>query len=157
VSYKPAHARKRARYAVEMLRQTTTTLTIETPTRGLHEITRAVTSWVAGSDVSEGLLTVFVRHTSASLVIQENADPDVREDLDRFILRLVPDGDPLFAHRSEGPDDMPAHVRAALTAVQLSIPVRDGRMVLGTWQGVYLWEHRVRPHRREVILHLLGE
>jgi secondary thiamine-phosphate synthase enzyme len=140
-----------------MLRQTTTTLTIETPTRGLHEITRPVASWLVGSDVAEGLLTVFVRHTSASLVIQENADPDVREDLDRFFARLVPDGDPLFEHRSEGPDDMPAHVRAALTAAQLSIPVRDGRMVLGTWQGIYLWEHRVRPQRREVTLHLLGE
>jgi secondary thiamine-phosphate synthase enzyme len=112
---------------------------------------------VAGTHISDGLLTLFVRHTSASLLIQENADPDVRADLDRFFARLVPDGDTLFRHRDEGPDDMPAHVRAALTSVQLSVPVSRGRPVLGTWQGVYLWEHRLRPHRREVALHLLGE
>ena len=140
-----------------MLRQMTTALTFETPTRGLQEITRPVAAWVERSGIADGLLTLFVHHTSASLVIQENADPEVRQDLDRFFARLVPDGDPLFEHRSEGPDDMPAHVRAALTAVQLSIPVRDGRMVLGTWQGIYLWEHRLRRHRREVTLHLLGE
>lgn len=144
------------RYAVTMLRQTTTTLSIETPARGLHEITREVASWVERSGIAEGLLTLFVRHTSASLLIQENADPDVREDLDRFFARLVPDGDALFEHRSEGPDDMPAHVRAALTAVHLSIPVSGQRLVLGTWQGIYLWEHRLRRHRREVVLHLLG-
>jgi secondary thiamine-phosphate synthase enzyme len=104
-----------------------------------------------------GLLTLFVRHTSASLLVQENADPDVRADLDRFLARLVPDGDALYRHRDEGPDDMPAHVRSALTAVQLSVPVAEGRLVLGTWQGLYLWEHRLRPHRREVALHLVGE
>lgn len=140
-----------------MLRQRGTTLSFETPGRGLIEITRPVLDWLAESDVQEGLLTLFVRHTSASLVIQENADPDVRADLDRFFARLVPDGDPLFRHRDEGPDDMPAHVRAALTAVQLSIPVSAGRLALGTWQGIYLWEHRRRPHRREVALHLVGD
>ncbi len=140
-----------------MLHQRVTTLTIPTPGRGLVEITRPITQWLAGGSIDEGLLTVFVRHTSASLLIQENADPDVRADLDRFFARLVPDGDSLFAHRDEGPDDMPAHVRAALTAVSLSIPVASGRLALGTWQGIHLWEHRTRPHRREVVLHLLGE
>jgi secondary thiamine-phosphate synthase enzyme len=140
-----------------MLQQTCTTLDIATRGRGLVEITRPVADWVAQSGLREGLLTLFVRHTSASLLIQENADPDVRGDLDRFFARLVPDGDTLFRHRDEGPDDMPAHVRAALTAVQLSVPLADGRLVLGTWQGLYLWEHRLRPHRREVVAHLLGE
>jgi secondary thiamine-phosphate synthase enzyme len=140
-----------------MLRQFNTSLTFETRGRGLLEITQPVADWVAGQGLTTGLLTVFVRHTSASLLIQENADPDVRGDLDRFFARLVPDGDALFRHRDEGADDMPAHVRAALTAVQLSIPLSSGRLVLGTWQGIYLWEHRTRPHRREVVLHLLGE
>jgi secondary thiamine-phosphate synthase enzyme len=140
-----------------MLRQFTTSLTFETRGRGLLEITRSVTDWVAEAGLATGLLTVFVRHTSASLLIQENADPDVRGDLDRFLARLVPDGDALFRHRDEGADDMPAHVRAALTAVQLSVPVSNGRPALGTWQGIYLWEHRTRPHRREIVLHLLGE
>ena len=106
--------------------------------------------------MQSGLLTLFIRHTSASLIIQENADPEVQGDLDRFLARLVPDGDALFRHRAEGPDDMPAHVRAALTAVQISIPLSAGRLVLGTWQGIYLWEHRLRPHPREIALHLLG-
>jgi secondary thiamine-phosphate synthase enzyme len=106
--------------------------------------------------MESGLLTLFVRHTSASLVVQENADPDVRADLERFFARLVPDGDSLFRHRNEGADDMPAHVRAALTAVQLSIPLSGGHLSLGTWQGIYLWEHRLNPHRREVALHLIG-
>jgi secondary thiamine-phosphate synthase enzyme len=140
-----------------MLRQATTTLAVDTRGRGLVEITALVARWLSASGIDTGLVTLFVRHTSASLVIQENADPDVRGDLDRFFARLVPDGDPLFKHRDEGPDDMPAHVRAALTAVQLSIPVGGGRMALGTWQGIYLWEHRHRGHRREVVLHLLGE
>ena len=140
-----------------MLKQTSTTLVVETRGRGLVDFTRAVTAWVAQSGFETGLLTLFVRHTSASLLIQENADPDVRGDLDRFFARLVPDGDPLFRHVDEGPDDMPAHVRSALTAVQLSIPLAGGRLVLGTWQGVYLWEHRLRAHRREVAAHLLGE
>ena len=140
-----------------MLKQTSTILVVETRGRGLVDFTRAVSSWVAQAGFDTGLLTLFVRHTSASLLIQENADPDVRGDLDRFFARLVPDGDPLFRHRDEGPDDMPAHVRSALTAVQLSIPLAGGRLVLGTWQGVYLWEHRLRAHRREVAAHLLGE
>jgi secondary thiamine-phosphate synthase enzyme len=140
-----------------MLQQARTTFDIATRGRGLVEITRPVAEWVAQGGWGDGLLTLFVRHTSASLVIQENADPDVRADLDRFFARLVPDGDPLFHHQDEGPDDMPAHVRAALTAVQLSVPVADGRLVLGTWQGIYLWEHRLRPHRREVVAQLIGE
>ena len=144
-------------YAARVLRQFTTSMTFETRGRGLLEVTRPVTEWVDEVGLATGLLTVFVRHTSASLLIQENADPDVRGDLDRFFARLVPDGDPLFRHRDEGADDMPAHVRAALTAVQLSVPLSDGRMALGTWQGIYLWEHRTRPHRRELVLHLLGE
>src|SRR3954469_24143174 len=135
-----------------MLRQTTTTLSVETRARGLVEFTRTVAAWVGQSGFETGLLTLFVRHTSASLLIQENADPDVRGDLDRFFARLVPDGDPLFRHQDEGPDDMPAHVRSALTAVQLSVPLAGGRLVLGTWQGLYLWEHRVAPHRREIAL-----
>lgn len=121
------------------------------------EITPDVVRWVVGTGISDGLLTLFVRHTSASLLVQENADPDVRGDLDRFFERLVPDGDKLFRHRDEGVDDMPAHVRSALTTTQLSVPVHEGRMVLGTWQGIYVWEHRLRPHRREVALHLVGE
>ena len=140
-----------------MLRQFTTSLTFETRGRGLLEITRPIVDWVSEAGLATGLLTLFVRHTSASLLVQENADPDVRGDLDRYFARLVPDGDALFRHRDEGPDDMAAHVRAALTAVQLSIPLSSGRLALGTWQGIYVWEHRVRPHRREVALHLLGE
>jgi secondary thiamine-phosphate synthase enzyme len=140
-----------------MLRQAATTLVVETRGRGLVEFTRQAAAWLAQSGIESGLLTLFVRHTSASLLVQENADPDVRGDLDRFFARLVPDGDPLFRHRDEGPDDMSAHVRSALTNVQLSIPVAGGRLALGTWQGIYLWEHRTHGHRREVALHLLGE
>ena len=140
-----------------MLRQFTTLMAFETRGRGLLEVTRPVTEWVNGAGLVTGLLTVFVRHTSASLLIQENADPEVRGDLDRFFARLVPDGDPLFRHRGEGADDMPAHVRAALTAVQLSVPLSEGRLARGTWQGLYLWEHRTRPPARELVLHLLGE
>ena len=139
------------------MRQQNITLAFETRTRGLVDITRPVLRWVAESAIDRGLLTLFIRHTSASLIVQENADPDVRGDLERFFARLVPDGDPLFVHRDEGADDMPAHIRAVLTQVQLSLPVTDGRPVLGTWQGLYLWEHRTRPHRREVALHLIGE
>lgn len=138
------------------MHQSTTSLDIDTPGRALVEITRPVTEWVDAQRIRTGLLTLFIRHTSASLLIQENADPDVQADLNRFLARLVPDGDPLFRHRDEGPDDMPAHVRAALTAVQLSVPVLNGRLALGTWQGIYVWEHRLRPHRRQVVLHLLG-
>jgi secondary thiamine-phosphate synthase enzyme len=139
------------------MRQAHTTLEVRTGGRGLHEITRPVVDWVRGSGIATGLLTVFIRHTSASLLVQENADPEVQRDLERFLARLVPDGDPLFEHRSEGPDDMPAHVRSALTATQLGVPVLDGRPVLGTWQGIYVHEHRRRGHERQVVLHLLGE
>lgn len=139
-----------------MLSQATATLDFNTHSRGLLEITTAVAQWVQSTGYQTGLLTLFIRHTSASLLVQENADPEVQADLERFFARLVPDGDPLFRHRDEGPDDMPAHVRSALTAVQLSIPVAGGGMVLGTWQGIYLWEHRRRPHRRQVALHLIG-
>jgi len=140
-----------------MLGQWSTSLTFETRGRGLLEITRPVAAWVEAAGARSGLLTLFVRHTSASLLVQENADPEVRADLERFFARLVRDGDSLFRHVDEGPDDMPAHVRAALTAVQLSIPLAGGRLALGTWQGVYLWEHRLRPQHREISLHLTGE
>ncbi len=125
--------------------------------RGLYEFTSAVEKWLATSGVVEGLLTLHLRHTSASLLIQENADPDVRRDLEAFFKRLVPDGDPLFIHNAEGDDDMPAHIRTSLTTVNLSIPVRAGRLVLGTWQGIYLWEHRTHGHARRVALHFIGE
>ena len=128
----------------------------DTPRRGLLEITRPISAWVASSGLRDGLLTVFIRHTSASVLIQENADPEVQRDLERFLARLVPDGDPLFQHTVEGRDDMPAHVRAALTQTHLAIPVESGVLLLGTWQGIYLYEHRLRGHRREVALHLIG-
>ena len=140
-----------------MLRQDFHELTISTRERGLLEITREVEQWVAQNKFKDGLLTLHLRHTSASLLIQENVDPDVRRDLEAFFQRLAPDGDPLFSHTTEGDDDMPAHVRTALTAVNLSIPVRGGRPVLGTWQGIYLWEHRTHPHSRRVALHFIGE
>ena len=132
-------------------------LDVATPGRGLVEITREVTQWVGGTGIADGLLTLFIRHTSASLLVQENADPQVRRDLERFFARLVPDGDPLFEHQSEGPDDMPAHVRSALTQTQLALPLIDGRLALGTWQGIYVYEHRHRAHTRQVALHLIGE
>lgn len=140
-----------------MLRQTLHELTLVTRGRGLYEFTREVEAWISKQGFKNGLLTLHVRHTSASLLIQENADPDVRADLERFFARLVPDGDSLFEHTCEGDDDMPAHVRTALTVVNLSIPVNDGRLALGTWQGIYLWEHRRVPHSRKVALHLVGE
>jgi len=139
------------------MQQSNAVIRVQTHGRGLTEITDRVVEWVRDSRVRDGLLTVFVRHTSASLLIQENADPEVQRDLERFFARLVPDGDPLFEHTAEGPDDMPAHVRAALTQTQLSIPLVAGRPVLGTWQGIYLYEHRRRPHAREVVLHVIGE
>ena len=140
-----------------MLRQHLETLRIATRGRGLLEVTEPVRACVRASGLAQGLVTLFVRHTSASLVIQENADPEVRSDLERFFARLVRDGDSLFEHQAEGPDDMPAHVRSALTATQLAVPLVQGRLALGTWQGIYLWEHRLRGHRREVVLHLAGE
>jgi secondary thiamine-phosphate synthase enzyme len=130
---------------------------IETRGKGLYDLTHEVVRWLRGCRPGSGLLTLFVRHTSASLLIQENADPDVRHDLEAFLSRLVPEHDPLYRHRQEGPDDMPAHVRAALTQTHLSIPVRDGDMVLGTWQGIYLFEHRRREQRRQVVAHLLTD
>lgn len=138
------------------MKQTQTVLQVRTPGRGLVEITRDVADWVRQTGLREGLLTLFIRHTSASLLIQENADPDVRADLERFLSRLVPDGDPLFVHRNEGADDMPAHVRTALLPTHLAVPVTGGAPVLGTWQGIYVYEHRARAHRREVVLHLIG-
>lgn len=139
------------------MRQAHTLLAIDTRGRGLTEMTRRIADWVGASGLTDGLLTVFVRHTSASLLLQENADPEVQRDLERFFARLVPDGDRLFEHDAEGPDDMPAHVRSALTATQLSVPLIDGALALGTWQGIYLYEHRLRGHRRQVVLHLIGE
>jgi secondary thiamine-phosphate synthase enzyme len=132
-------------------------LVIATRGRGFYEFTREVERWVGENQFKDGLLTLHLRHTSASLLIQENADPDVRRDLEAFFQRLAPDGDPLFVHTTEGDDDMPAHVRTALTAVNLGLPVRGGRPVLGTWQGIYLWEHRTHPHSRRVALHFIGE
>ena len=140
-----------------MLRQATTIFSFDTRGRGFVDITPRVEQWVRASGIADGMLTLFIRHTSASLVVQENADPDVRADLDRLLARLVPDGDPLFRHRDEGPDDMPAHARAALTSVDVSIPLVGSRLALGTWQAIYLWEHRARAHRREVAAHLIGE
>jgi secondary thiamine-phosphate synthase enzyme len=140
------------------MRSLSHTLVLETPGRGLTPFTGAVTDWVSSltGGVGTGLLNLFCRHTSASLLLQENADPEVLRDLEHFFARLVPDGDPLFRHTAEGPDDMAAHVRAALTQVHLAVPVVQGRLALGTWQGIYLFEHRTRPHRREVVLHYLG-
>ena len=132
-------------------------LALSTRGRGFYEITEEVGARVRNSRFRTGLATLQILHTSASLLIQENADPEVRRDFERFFARLVPDGDSLFEHRSEGDDDMPAHVRTALTTVNLSIPIREGKLALGTWQGLYVWEHRAVPHTRRLVLHLLGE
>jgi secondary thiamine-phosphate synthase enzyme len=132
-------------------------LQVPTEGPGLYEITTEVATWVARQGIGRGLLTAFLPHTSASLLIQENADPDVRADLERFFDRLVPEGARLYRHAAEGPDDMPAHIKAALTPVQLSIPVEDRRLGLGTWQGIYLFEHRRAPHARHVSLTLIGD
>ncbi|MES2978781.1 MAG: secondary thiamine-phosphate synthase enzyme YjbQ [Pseudomonadota bacterium] len=139
-----------------MLEQYLSTLEIKTPGRALIDVTAELRGKVAASRIQQGLLTLFIRHTSASLLIQENADPDVRADLERFFSRLVQDGDPLFEHREEGADDMPSHVRSALSQTQLSIPVLDSALALGTWQGVYVWEHRLRGQVRELVVHVLG-
>ena len=138
------------------LRQAHHTLTVGTEGRGLLDLTALLARWLADVRAQEGLCTLFLQHTSASLLVQENADPQVQADLERFFARLVKDGDPLFRHDAEGPDDMPAHVRAALTSTQLSVPVRRGRLALGTWQGVYLYEHRLEGHSRSLALHYLG-
>lgn len=138
------------------MRQATRILKIETGGRGFYEFTPALTDFLRGARMGEGLLTVFCRHTSASLLIQENADPSVLSDLEKVFARLAPEGAD-YTHDAEGPDDMPAHIRAALTQTQLSIPIIGGALALGTWQGVFLFEHRRRPHRREIALHMMGE
>lgn len=132
-------------------------LHVDTHGKGLVEITRPVMAWAADQGIETGLLTLWCRHTSASLTVQENADPAVREDILRYFEALAPEDPQRYVHDAEGPDDMPAHLRTMLTATQLSVPVADGRPVLGTWQGLYLFEHRLRPHCREIVLHLLGE
>ena len=139
------------------MRQAAHQLAVETRGRGLVEVTPSVRRWAEKQGMSTGLLTLFCRHTSASLLIQENADPDVQTDIERFFERLAPEESGRYVHEDEGPDDMPGHLRAALTQTQLSIPVIGGRAALGTWQGVYLFEHRRAPHRREIALHLIGE
>ena len=139
------------------MKQTEFQFSVSTKGRGIYAISNKVESWVQNQNICSGLLTLFIPHTSASLLIQENADSDVLEDLDRFFNRLVPDGDPLYDHQAEGPDDMPAHIRSALTQTQLSIPIRNNEMALGIWQGIYLFEHRVHPHTRNILLHLFGE
>jgi secondary thiamine-phosphate synthase enzyme len=133
-----------------MIRQ----FSVETPGQGLHDITAKVVAALEAAEVHEGLCTVFVRHTSASLVIQENADPTAKRDLERWLNRLVPDGDPFYSHDTEGPDDMPSHIKAALTATSISVPIQEKRLALGTWQGIYLWEHRRRGSRRELVVHI---
>ena len=127
---------------------------VETSGQGLQEITGKVAAAVDGSGVEEGLCTLFLRHTSASLLVQENADPTAKRDLERWLNRLVPDGDPFYSHDAEGPDDMPSHIKAALTATSISIPIQRKKLALGTWQGIYLWEHRRRGSRRELVVHI---
>ncbi|HEY6168445.1 MAG TPA: secondary thiamine-phosphate synthase enzyme YjbQ [Verrucomicrobiae bacterium] len=140
-----------------MLRQSFHELVIATRGRGFYEFTGEVAELIRTSGLQSGVAALLVRHTSASLLIQENADPEVRRDLERFFARLAPDGDALFRHTSEGEDDMPAHVRTALTTVNLNVPFQRGELLLGTWQGIYLWEHRLDPHRRTVVVHVVGE
>lgn len=132
------------------------TFTIRTRSRGFEDITQRVAEAVRDSGVHRGLCNVFLRHTSASLLIGENADPAVQRDLERYMLRMVPDGDPAYEHDAEGPDDMPAHIRSMLTGVSLNVPVDGGRLLLGTWQGIYLWEHRTSPHERQVVVTVQG-
>lgn len=139
------------------MKQHQQTLTVSTRGQDLVEITREIRAVVDAAAISMGLVTLFCRHTSASLLIQENADPDVRRDLLAFFRRLVPEGDPLYVHTMEGPEDMPAHVKAALTQTSISIPITRGRPALGTWQGIYLFEHRTAPHRREIVVHVMGD
>jgi secondary thiamine-phosphate synthase enzyme len=140
-----------------MIRQAQTELEIAPGGPGLHEITGEVVDWVARQGLSDGLLTIFCRHSSASLLIQENAAPAARRDLEAYFARIAPEDEAAYEHDEEGPDDMPAHLRAALTQVHLSIPLSGGRLALGTWQGIYLFEHRRAPHRRRLALHLIGE
>ena len=129
-------------------------LAVRTRGQGLQDITHQISNAVREAGIEDGLCTIFVRHTSASLVIQENADPSAKSDLERWLNRLVPEGDPFYEHDAEGPDDMPSHLKAALTATSLSIPIADGKLALGTWQGIYLWEHRRRGSRRELVVHV---
>jgi secondary thiamine-phosphate synthase enzyme len=139
------------------MQQAIHSLRVATRRRGLIEVTAVVRDWVGKQEIDTGLLTLFCRHTSASLVIQENADPDVRADIETFFERIAPEDPKRYRHDTEGPDDMPAHLRSALTQTQLSIPIADGKLVLGTWQGIYLFEHRRVPHEREIVLHAIGE
>ena len=139
------------------MRQANHKFSISTSKKGLHNITHEIKLWLTQQKFSTGLLTVFIPHTSASIVIQENADPDVLHDLTKFFQQLVPEGDSNYLHSSEGPDDMPAHIRSALTQTQISIPVNLGSLSLGTWQDIYLFEHRIQPHTRNILLHLIGE
>jgi secondary thiamine-phosphate synthase enzyme len=139
------------------MKQVQTMIEATAPRQGMHEITPAVADWVAAQDIRTGLLTAFIRHTSASLVIQENWDPDVQRDMETFFDGLVPEDVSHYRHTSEGPDDMPAHIKGAMTETQLTIPVADGGLALGRYQGVFLFEHRQRPRRRQIVLHLLGE
>ena len=139
------------------MKQAQDTITVGTRGQGLHEVTAEIADWVSRQDIGTGLLTVFCRHNSASLTIQENADTDVQRDLEDFFKKLVKEDPSLYRHTTEGPDDMPAHIRSALTDVSLTIPVSGGRLGLGTWQGIYLFEHRARPHERRLILHLAGD
>jgi secondary thiamine-phosphate synthase enzyme len=131
-----------------------TTITINTPRQGLHEITDKIAPIIEQADVRDGLCTIFIRHTSASLTIQENADPSARRDLEAWLNRLVQENDPLYTHTAEGPDDMPSHIKAALTATSLTIPIAGGKLALGTWQGIYLWEHRTRGSARQIVIHI---
>jgi secondary thiamine-phosphate synthase enzyme len=140
-----------------MLRQSIHEIEVRTRGRGFYEFTGQAQALAAETGFQTGLATFHLQHTSASLLIQENADPEVRQDFERFFSRLAPDGDPLFQHTSEGDDDMPAHIRTALTTVNLSIPLQKGRLTLGTWQGLYLWEHRLEPHQRRITIHFIGE
>lgn len=139
------------------MRQAAHVLVVPTRGKGLVDVTRPVAEWVSAQGMATGLLTVWCRHTSASLTVQENADPDVRTDLQAFLDRIAPEAPGRYVHDAEGPDDMPAHIRTVLTQTSIVVPVLDGRPALGTWQAIYLWEHRARPHRRELALHLLGE
>lgn len=139
------------------MRQRQHSITIHAQGRGFTNITREIQQWISEGNIKTGMLNLFVQHTSCSLIVQENADPDVLRDMEAFFSKLIPDGDPMFKHRAEGVDDMPAHIRMALTQVSLNIPVTDGRMALGIWQGIYLYEHRLHTMNRRVQLHLTGE
>lgn len=150
-------SRNKSHFFGKSVRQEISQISVSTKGRGFYEITGEVASLLSKTGIRTGLATIHIQHTSASLLVQENADAEVRRDFERFFQRLVPDGDDLFEHTAEGEDDMPAHVRTALTTVNLSIPIVRGELTLGTWQGIYVWEHRKYPHTRRVALHFLGE